>query len=683
MLALLPGIDEEGGEYFDRTLDLIQALRTSVADEVYFWQSFLLATMTSPSKRQGALAWLNRKMPTLDSEEALQSPLVTPEPGLLIRAFTAGLNDDQLLVQRGFLDLLVSHLPIKSDVLQKLVKAADLELLLTAAAGVVLRRDMSLNRRLWVWLLGPEASAQVSSPITPSTELAEHFKKFGLVPLSKGLRSMIEANPSESSERAKPYRICLSLMDRWEVGGLVVPQLFNSVIASVKAYETTAPSEEAFADVLKSASAFFDGVDPVLIWGEMFKLVYSSLSEGASEQEALEKLEMARFIVKTFNVREEEMVTKHIPLVAASLLVLLQLGSRNKAVDQKALAFESDLLALVPYRTFTKQAQANLPSIAANDALTSANTYYSRITRASESNFPLKPLQIASLLLDEASKVAISALASPASSSDIRYQILTNILILVPHLPSWDSSSLLASLSAAIALPEPPFGKLQGIANILAALIEKRYLSKRQTDTFLLPLVTRLWTHLAPEIPRFHVEAVKALWTIQDKLADKRIEAAIARVMTEEDFETGYAVLKVEQVRRFAVLWTHSVGHAQYEVMLARPLYLVLDELNREGGRLHVFARGWVQNLQTAGTKKLFGIFVNKLLACTFLHSNSAKIQGGKRVYSETDDLDIATYHFDSLANILKYASEKTLDSLATDQISSQENRGTELKDGE
>jgi hypothetical protein len=184
ILALLPGIDEEGGEYFDKTLTLIDAIRNEVQDDAYFWQCALLATITAPARRQGALAFLGRRLPKLDgtvrngdegdskTEEerrAEADALINPEPGLLVRAFCAGLGDEQLLVQRGFLDLLVTDIPLSSLVLQEKVSKADLELLITSAAGVVMRKDMSLNRRLWAWFLGPK---EVNSQ--------EYFEKYGL-----------------------------------------------------------------------------------------------------------------------------------------------------------------------------------------------------------------------------------------------------------------------------------------------------------------------------------------------------------------------------------------------------------------------------------------------------------------------------------------------------------------------
>src|SRR5690606_2473316 len=69
ILALLPGIDEEGGEYFDDAFNLIESIRAAVAEDTYFWQCFLLATITSPQRRQGALAYLTRQLPKLDTED--------------------------------------------------------------------------------------------------------------------------------------------------------------------------------------------------------------------------------------------------------------------------------------------------------------------------------------------------------------------------------------------------------------------------------------------------------------------------------------------------------------------------------------------------------------------------------------------------------------------------------------
>lgn len=73
----------------------------------------------------------------------------------MIRAFAAALEDENLLVRRGALDLLLQSLRADSAAI-KMAQAEDRTILMRAATSVVLRRDLSLNRRLYTWLLGPE-----------------------------------------------------------------------------------------------------------------------------------------------------------------------------------------------------------------------------------------------------------------------------------------------------------------------------------------------------------------------------------------------------------------------------------------------------------------------------------------------------------------------------------------------
>jgi len=81
--------------------------------------------------------------------------VVGKDIGLMIRAFAAALEDENLLVRRGALDLLLQSLRVDSPAIRK-AQADDRAILMRAATGVVLRRDLSLNRRLYTWLLGAD-----------------------------------------------------------------------------------------------------------------------------------------------------------------------------------------------------------------------------------------------------------------------------------------------------------------------------------------------------------------------------------------------------------------------------------------------------------------------------------------------------------------------------------------------
>jgi len=607
ILALLPGIDEEGGEYFDKTLTLIDAIRNEVQDDAYFWQCALLATITAPARRQGALAFLGRRLPKLDgtvrngdegdskTEEerrAEADALINPEPGLLVRAFCAGLGDEQLLVQRGFLDLLVTDIPLSSLVLQEKVSKADLELLITSAAGVVMRKDMSLNRRLWAWFLGPK---EVNSQ--------EYFEKYGLEALVHGLLKMLDVPDATPVERARPYRICLSLMDRWEVGSLVAPKLFLPAIESLRVYEQNTLSKEAYAEVFRSASMFFDGVEAGLIWGQMLDKINAAFT--GDGEGAIEHLQTVRFIIRTFNVCEEDMVLVHAPMMVLAILKYLGTNRKNRDASTQELWANGFLLAeeiweLVPVVALKPLSSMSPPNEDPKQSvLETIQRFYKRdqvrSTDGSAIAAPFQLSQVTEWIFKDIAFTVQKALDDNTNDIGIRCRLFVNVSRKIPKLLDWSGTeSLIWSFLSKLEIYPVPFGALRGMASMVAALYSKGYLGIKDTNALVASVTNGLWFYLSPDAPKFHVESVKALWNLQNALGDRRVEAAVATVMTSTKF------VGAEPGRNFAVLWMHSVGGIggnAYHMILTRPLFLFLDSLMDDGTEMSIFARGWLQTL--------------------------------------------------------------------------------------
>lgn len=96
----------------------------------------------------------------------------------MIRAFSAALEDDDLLVRRGALDILLQSLRIDGVAVKK-AQDDDRTILMRAATSVVLRRDLALNRRLFAWLLGSSEGSQAQ---------VEYYKQHSLELLRSTLR---------------------------------------------------------------------------------------------------------------------------------------------------------------------------------------------------------------------------------------------------------------------------------------------------------------------------------------------------------------------------------------------------------------------------------------------------------------------------------------------------------------
>ena len=699
ILALLPGLEDETGDEFERVLRIVDTLRGAVngsrdilvddpqdgpGDE-YFWQCFFLASMTSTNRRQGALAFLVRRLPAIGTapmstanrpnpgtgaEHVALSPaveaVVSPEPGLLVRCFAAGLADEQILIQRGFLDLLVTHLPLHSTVLQQRVTPDDLERLISAAVGVVARKDMSLNRRLWAWVLGPDLAAQESGddahPLVSPTSDASHptstradtqkryFARFGVDPLVRAIRKTIDRRDVSSADRARPFRVCLSLMDRWEVGGLVIPAIFLPALESVRQYDGGAPTRDDFGDVLKSASVFFDGVESALIWREMLNLLLQAIDDSSSSADArLDRLQLVRFIITHFNVREEEMLMLHIPLVALALLTALAPKHEHseRRVTAAALTVADTLLEMVPERAFMAPVTPNVSTPLARqehertlqdqDVLHHVRVFYdhSRGNRDA-SGPPLSAAEIANLLLREVTRLIKSALQS--SVLDERLEIPTKLLIALLRktperdlplaadlFPIFHQTLTSSSSSHDRPLPFPTFSALVSIINALSIV------SSPGVDppiSELIPaLVRQAWFHLSPWRPKYHVEVVRCLWQLQSAMGDEDhcIEAALCTLMVEHDINGTFGARSAMPGRKLAILWSHSfnsptglidqastghhrsgarpgsgyrvAGRPDHEVTLLRPLFLLLDALDDERSELFVFVRTWLQSI--------------------------------------------------------------------------------------
>ncbi|KAK6520878.1 hypothetical protein TWF506_001121 [Arthrobotrys conoides] len=672
ILSILPGIDEEGSEFFDRTFALLESIRTNIDEDAYFWQCFLLASMSSPGRRQGALAYLSRKLPKLGDDDALQSPLVTPEPGLLIRCFATGLLDNQLLVQRGFLDVLVQCLPLSSPILQKLVTPKDLERLLVSACRVVLRRDMSLNRRLWVWLLGPEQPEAIASPINAGADTNSYFGRYGLKSLCAGLTERILVHKSDSAEMARPYRILLSLMDRWEIGGSVVPRLFFPAMQSAQHYEKFAPSPEKYHEVLRSAAQFFDGVEPGLVWSELLEMLLTSLGSKyyplLQNEAAAERLTVARYVLKTFNVREEEMVIIYAPLV---LLAIIAEAKKTEnpltKANQLIWGVASDLIDLIPESAFTSTMVEDEFSVDldAEAILNKVTNFFSLDSRKRAAFPPFSTKLGGHLILHQFAELTSESLKNNEPNVPSATRFLVKVLKKVSFDETFNPQNLLNSIQVILENSKTSFWSIAGAANLLAVLVEKGYTNGLATKHLVIPFVSAFWEELSPDTPKHHVEAARGIWTLQASFNDQRIEAAICSLMVESGIQSSAA-----PGRHFAVLWNHSHSFLDYKTVLSRPLFLLLDALGEDDEERNVHTRGWLQNLSS--TERLFDIILSKILQFPFLGlPPPAGVKVAAKDQGITDDTDIETciYYFQTLNNVLRFSTEAVFQSLGEDHL--------------
>ncbi|PYI18464.1 hypothetical protein BO86DRAFT_406394 [Aspergillus japonicus CBS 114.51] len=756
ILALLPGLEEETSDDFEPTLRLINKFR-DIASAMekhkvegsaspgghYFWQCLFLASVTSPSRRAGVLAYLGRYLPKLGNTDrrpskdesndptdihqgmlAAAESVIVPEPGLLIRCFATGLADEQVLVQRNFLDLLVTHLPLSSPVLQSRITEDDLQRLIAAAVGVVARRDMSLNRRLWAWLLGPESSNdrpsfEARNSISEGTiqlasdrkELSpsEYFSKFGLTPLVKGLLQMIEHDTTVPAEKTKPFRISLSLLDRWEVGGYIIPEIFLPIIRSVKAFGQKA-SKNHFEEVFRSASSFFDGVESGVIFSELLRLIDWKPQDFTSKiDDTVSNLELAYFILENFNVREEDMIAVHIPLLTLSTIVKMrELSSlSNSAATPEQLQLASaglskvmdSLTGLLIERSFTRKSDApdktNL-DMTGSDILNVIHTFYNQSkTSLDPQPVPFVPRQLGELIIQNAYEQAITVLDKQGDTTQLHDR--TNLLIILlkklPRTRILRDRRLYLALSDRVRADQVEkstacFSTISSIASAVTNLYlintAGYYISYEDVSDVILALVGQLWQFLSPLSPKFHVEAVRCLWQLHTvSWSDHLVEAAITSLMVGSSSTVPFEGLTGEQLGRYFVLWNHS-HQGNYELppkrlynsiesakvyqasMLERPLFIVLDLLSQPSNENSRVVQRWLQDLPAM--HKVFRIIVSRL---DRLFQGSSHGEGGSdNQILSPDDYKECDYLLRTISNLISTLDHNGWITLLTQTLS-------------
>ncbi|KAM3578985.1 hypothetical protein VKS41_008521 [Umbelopsis sp. WA50703] len=323
VIALLPVVEEEGSEYFDKGISLLDQLGKIV--ELPFLNSCIwLVLINNASLRLAALNYLLRRLPKLYNQEDITAVLGGSEHiNLMVRGFAATLGDSHLLVQRNMLELLVQNFPLNAQVIPYDAQV----LIMKAAAGVVLRKDMSLNRRLYAWLLGPEE--------TPRAQL-NYILTHAHRPFVQAINVLFTDSFSHRQDNEdavydvqRPYRILVSLMDKWEVGQPVLNSIFLDVARCLKK-ESELP--EFTTDVRHTANMWLDMVDPYLVWSKLFHLMdsrypgkgsNSTLDSTAYKQE-LDDLSLILFLLERFKMADEEVQQMHMPLFLAAAVRKLE-----------------------------------------------------------------------------------------------------------------------------------------------------------------------------------------------------------------------------------------------------------------------------------------------------------------------------------------------------------------------
>lgn len=188
--------------------------------------------------------------------------------------------------------------------------------LLTYALGVLLRRDMSLNRRIFQWFLNVNSDGSTISKVhttsideqtdeesgaTPrEVERQSYFELYVREPLTvamimlfqnvlESVDAAFQTDPQVSKHRQahlKPFRILITLLDKPEVGSAILDQLMleifrtmykhsqlKSKLADINIRTLGKDVSTVHNELVKSANLLFNSLQPYFIWDYLCKVL--------------------------------------------------------------------------------------------------------------------------------------------------------------------------------------------------------------------------------------------------------------------------------------------------------------------------------------------------------------------------------------------------------------------------
>ncbi|XP_017562051.1 protein dopey-2 isoform X1 [Pygocentrus nattereri] len=247
IMGLLPGL-EEGLEVYDRTDALLLKLSMLVGQSVFYgalWGSVLV----SPLVRLPASLFIVTHFDRMASS-CEQKYMLGTDHRLTVKAMCLSLQDTNVLVQRNMLEILLYFFPFATclDPEKSAIplKREEMITVVSAASLTLLRRDMSLNRRLYAWLLGLDIKGGMVAPdmslyTTVEEHTAYYFNTYSRELLVQALVNILQQKDIEKdldniTDYLRPFRIIISLLDKSEIGPLVLSDVLLEVIRAFYSY---------------------------------------------------------------------------------------------------------------------------------------------------------------------------------------------------------------------------------------------------------------------------------------------------------------------------------------------------------------------------------------------------------------------------------------------------------------
>lgn len=634
VLAVLPGVEEESSEFYIRSRNLLDKLGEAVGDLGVFARSLWRALLLSPPTRLSAAHYLRLKLS--GDHDDLRAQMVSDMP-LVAYAITAALSDSNTLTQRSVLDLLLGELALDSPFFQS-TGAEEREAAVAVVGGVfgaLIRRDMSLTKRVHAWLLGgKEAEDGFAFCRKYSNDLV-------LAAIDREFTLLLDGLGGKNAKFAtRPCRIAAALMDRAELSECLGHHFALRVLKYGRA-AIAKNDHEHERDIRNAISDLLQDLGSARVFAELERMLASE------EEKSHEDFELLTFALSLFPTKNEVVRKKHLPALLRVAVQSLNAVSTDSLTLDKAVAFCSRAI-----QSMGLSRKAQIDESVCVDIKAAVSSFASFFVAWLAHVVEPAPVELRRAYEDVTAAEEYAAELRMASVCEARNECISlakgacSFFVTAASCGVSDTETLRSSLQA--------LAKCASAADVRISLAGSRAfaeVSARASQTVpritgsdeqVLGVIRRCWRQMHPSLRTATPQSAQALLGLQRRFPEDT-KIVIADGILSMDLSR-----RLRNLERFACMWRLAVEHRLMPIPSDNGLFLMLDALTDEDWAPKMLARSWLSDALEVDAASVLDAPLRLLL------TTESRTSGLQHEFKAAYDAPRALYGFQVLRGILE-----------------------------
>lgn len=661
VLAILPGLEDESSEFYERSVALLDSVALAAKDSAMFCRALWRALLLSPSMRLPAASYIRSRIAS-EGKQPWASQLLSDMP-LVAHAIAAALNDRNALVQRCVLDLLLGELALDLPffaVESKECEAAAVALV-SGVFGALLRKDASLTKRVHSWFLGGKDGNRAVQFCN------KHSRKWllGAIDNEAARATQLKQRDSSSAAHAtRPYKIIVGLLARTEIFTSVAESLALRVLGFARAMletESNLYEREVRHAVLEVVTLLGSSV----IFGELERFVIDDMKKPQEFSAERDKYELLTFALLFVPVRESNVRRQQLPALLRAAVGALERISDEPQLLKSAVSFCEAAMTAMDFGSWQNSEPEEVQDVMPQIAATFTSFFVAWLAKSVKS----APLEMRRTYADVAVEDEISAEFATAAMRDetdecaVVARAACSFLTRLVESKVCGSGTTIRTMQAAAkcALAGDTRVALAG-ARAYADIAEVSSRDERicNVEEQTAGVVRKTWRLLHPSLPTATASNAQ-VWLLLQRQFPDHINVVVA-----DGILSPLSGRRLRNLERFACVWRLSMEHRLSPPPADAGLFLMLDALDDRDWGPKMLARSWLAEALNADAGAVVDAPLRLLL------TQEARTLGPRHEFAGVYDAPRALYGFQVLRSIVESsmlgAQRDSADSHISDQ---------------